>query len=87
MGKKNNNTKGIEEITKTIKELENFVQSLNGKQINLGKEKTFIQGPYLHQDSENSTEEESAKYERDNKQVFDYLQSLNLQINNIFKKM
>jgi len=79
-------TEGISKIKAATNELENFITSLNGKKIDLSKEKNFSQGPYLHQDSENITEKESAAYERENKQVFDFIQSIKTQIYDIFRK-
>lgn len=70
---------GIKDLSKLQKQVENWdkeVTQLNGRVIDLKREPAMISGPILHQDSDQMTEEESAKYERDNPELVRFLQSL-----------
>lgn len=70
---------GINELNKLIQGLnaqQKYVQSLTGQEIDLKSHRTFSRGPHLHQDGENMSEQESAKFEVDNKKIFDLLRDI-----------
>ncbi len=85
MSKKVNND-GILDVINAMRALEDFVLSKNGTTINLGTVETFTQGSYLHQNTEEMTEEESAKEERDNPELFRFLQSFDRDIDNVVNR-
>lgn len=79
------NISGIEELNELTKKLEHvhhLLDSLNNQTVDLENTKTFVQGPFLHQNTEESTEENSANFEKKYKQLFDYLRDLKLKIEN-----
>ena len=53
--------------------------------VDLSKEAIFVDGPFLHEDSELLSKEESLKIEQDNPEVFALRRSINDEINRILK--
>lgn len=82
---KNIQIDGLKELDDLIKGLESqykYIDDLGGQEINLNSVSLFLPDvSYLHQDSEGQTAEESAKFERDNKQIFDFLRNLEYELN------
>lgn len=77
---------GLDKLIRQAESFENFVESLDGQEVDIGQSKTFVQGPFLHQDKEEISEEQSAQFERDNPELFRWLRSLGGQIENIITK-
>ncbi len=84
MPKKNKNS--LEGLINGIEKVSRLFESYNGQIVDLSQAEIFTQGPYLHQDSEDSTEEESAAFERNNPELFNFLQSISLEVDNILKR-
>lgn len=73
---KNHNLDKLQNLINGLEEQYKFINNLSGQEIDLGKFTTISYGPYLHQNSENVSEEESAKFEAENKKVFDFLRTI-----------
>jgi hypothetical protein len=71
---------GLDKLITKLENRQRFLQSQDGREINLGTETTFVQGPFLHQETEEMSEEESLQFELENKELFRYLRSLGNQI-------
>lgn len=80
---------GLNDLNLLIRDMESqqkYVQSLNGQEIDLKTHRTFSQGPHLHQDGENMSEQESAKFEVDNKKIFDLLRDIENKFREIIRQ-
>jgi len=76
MGKSTANTKGLKDIQKYIEKMANVVRRKQGT-VDLGKEKIFVEGgPFLHQSTDKMSEEDSAAFERDSPELFNFLRAL-----------
>lgn len=75
----------IKELIDSLKRVETISRELDGETIDLAKERIFTKGVFLHQDTENMTEEESARFERENKKIFDFLRMLDDRIGDAFQ--
>ena len=75
----------INDVIKRLQRVSEKVQSLDAQKIDLVKENSFVKGgPFLHQDTDEMSEEESAKFERSNQELFDFLRSLDEDLRDIF---
>lgn len=74
----------IDDIIKRLNKVSELVNSKNGQTIDLVKERIFTKGPFLHQDTEETSEDDSAKFERDNTELFNFLRALDDQIRDMF---
>jgi hypothetical protein len=81
--------KGIKNIDKVIQKLQRrqaVINSLEGK-VDIGKTASFVPGPFLHQDVKDEdgnlkmSERESAQFEQDNQEIFDFIRGIYRQIN------
>lgn len=80
---------GLNDLNLLIRDMESqqkYVQGLNGQEIDLKNYTTFTQGPHLHQDGENMSEQESAKFEVDNKKIFDLLRDIETKFREIIRQ-
>ena len=74
----------IDDIIKRLNKVADLVNSKNGQTIDLAKERIFTKGIFLHQDTESMSEEESAEFERENTELFNFLRAFDDQIRDIF---
>lgn len=74
----------IDDVIKRLRATYELLREKDGQIIDLAKEKTFVKGPFLHHDTEEKSEEESAKFERNNPEMFNFLRSLDDQIRDLF---
>ena len=74
----------IKNIENRIYKAVDFVQRYDGQVINLKKEVIFTKEPFLHQSTETQTEEESANFERENPELFSFLQKIKDELRQIF---
>lgn len=81
--------KGIPQLENLLRKLQTrqgVIDQLDGSEVDLKKTTTFVKGPYLHQDVRDEegniimTEKESAQFEKDNPELFNYLRNLKSQI-------
>lgn len=77
--------KGLEGLIKKVDKLKEYLQSQNGKTVNLNKQQIFVSGPYLHQDSTTMTKEESLRIEQENPDLFAFRRAINDTIRKILK--
>lgn len=77
-------TEDLDNLIQQLEKLNRFLMDQDGKEVLLDKETVFTKGPYLHQDTDSKSEEQSASEERDNPKLFKFMQSLNEQIEDIF---
>lgn len=78
-------TSGLIDIKKRLEKVVDIISRKNGTIVNLTQEKIFTKGgPFLHQDTKETTEEDSAQFERDNPEIFAYLLALNEQLEGLF---
>jgi hypothetical protein len=75
---------GLQEAINKIENLASLADSKDGKKLDLVREKIFTSGPFLHKDTKIATEEESAKFERDNPEFFAFLRSLDKEFRDVF---
>lgn len=77
--------KGIDKLLGVMQKLQvrqEVIDQLNGAEFDLKSSKTFVPGPFLHQDVKDKdgdvvvTEKESAKFEKDNQELFNMLRHL-----------
>ena len=74
----------LDDVIKRIRASAELIEKKDGQVIDLVKEKTFTRGPFLHQDTEEISEKESARFERDNPELFNFLRALDDQIRDQF---
>ncbi len=67
---------GLSELIKKVGDRDRFVRGQDGKQIH-SSQTAYVLPPYLHQDSERMTQEQSADFERKHPAAFNFI--LNLQ--------
>ena len=76
----------LEQLLIKLENLNHFLDSQQNKTVDLDKTTTRVfGGSFLHQKTETMTEDESASFERNNKQTFDFLRSLNHEIKEILR--
>lgn len=77
--------KGIDQLQSLMRKLQTrqgVIDEMNGAKIDLKKTSTFVKGPYLHQDVKDGdgnllmSERESAQFELDNPELFNYLRDI-----------
>lgn len=66
---------GLEKLMAKLGNRTSFLKRQDGREVDLGTEKIFVSGPFLHQDTEAMTEQESFKFEIDNRELFMWLRS------------
>lgn len=74
----------IKDIENRIHKAVDLIQRYDGQVINLKKEVIFTNEPFLHQSTETKTEEESAKFERENPELFSFLRKIKKELRQIF---
>lgn len=74
----------LDDVIKRLRTVSELVNSKNGKTIDLVKERIFTKEPFLHQDTEDMSEEESAEFERSNPELFNFLRAFDDQIRDLF---
>jgi hypothetical protein len=85
MAKVKLNKSDIADIKKSLNKAADFISSKQGARVDLKQERIFVKGgPFLHQATEGMTEEESARFERDNPELFAYLRAMDEQIKGMF---
>ena len=72
-------SKSIQKLIKRLQDRQRRISFMDGTSITQ-KDRIILHGPYLHQDTENMSEIESAKFERDNKLLFDTLRMVREEI-------
>lgn len=80
MAKPSAQAPGLDRLIQKLQNRQQFLESQDGREVNLGTEKTFVQGNFLHQDTEDMTEQQSAQFEIDNQEVFRWLRSFANQV-------
>lgn len=75
---------GINDIKKRLEKAAEIISRKNGTRVDLKKERIFTKGPFLHQNTSETNEEESAQFERDNPELFGYLRALDDQLGDLF---
>lgn len=80
----NDPSQQILDLRKRVEKAIQIINDLDGKKIDLSKQSTFIRGAYLHQDTDEVTEEESAAFERENPELFNFLRSIDDEIGDLF---
>lgn len=73
---------GLDKLKKNIGDVKEYLTDLDGKEMDLGKEKIFLQGGnrYLH------TSRESAEFELNNQMFFDFIRSISEDIERKLKQ-
>lgn len=61
---------GLQQLLSKLRLRESFIDQLNGQEVS---KRRVILTPFLHQGSENSSEQESAQFERENQDLFDQM--------------
>jgi len=74
----------IDDIIQRLRKAQYLIESKDGTKLDLVKEKIRTNGPFLHQDTENISEEESAKFERNNAELFNWFRELDGQLEGLF---
>lgn len=74
----------LDDIIKILRKVSDLVGSKDGKSLDLAKERIFTTGTFLHQDTEDMSEEESAEFERSNPELFNFLRAFDEQIRELF---
>ena len=74
----------LDDVIKRLRMASELVERRNGQTIDLVKERIFTKEPFLHQATEDMSEEESAKFERDNPELFNFLRAFDDQIRDLF---
>ncbi len=81
--KTNISAPGLSKLIRGFQDRDAYIDSVVGQEINLNETRIFVQGgPYLHQDTDTMTEEESARFERENKKLFDWMRHFRSNIAN-----
>ena len=75
---------GLDDVIRRLRKVSELIGSKNGQTLDLVKERIFTKGPFLHQTTEETSEEESAKFERDNKELFNFLRAFDDQLRDLF---
>lgn len=76
MSKNSIDTSGLKDLINQLTEMREKISKKRGT-VDVEKEKFLIKGgPFLHQNTKEMTEKESAAFERENKKLFDYLRAL-----------
>lgn len=78
-------SKGLDQLIKKIGKLKQYLRSQDQRQIDLSQEAIFQNGPFLHQDTELMSKEQSLKIEQDNRKVFASRRSINDQIRGLLE--
>ena len=76
--------RGLKEVIKKVDRLAERVRRDDGKKMDLAKERIFVPGNFLHQDTREMSEEASAAFERENKEFFAFLWALDEEFGDIF---
>lgn len=74
----------LDDIIKKLRRASELVGGKDGQRIDLVKERIFTGSPFLHQATENMSEEESAEFERNNPELFNFLREFNDQLRELF---
>ena len=75
----------LDDVIKRFRAAADLIESQDGRRIDLTKERIFVKGsPFVHQDTEKMSEEESAEFERENPELFNFLRAFNDQIRDLF---
>ena len=74
----------LDDVIKRLRTVSELVNSKNGKIIDLVKERIFTKEPFLHQDTEDMSDEESEEFERSNPELFNFLRAFDDQIRDLF---
>ncbi|KKK81370.1 hypothetical protein LCGC14_2814140 [marine sediment metagenome] len=75
----------LDDIINRMRAATELIRRKNGQRIDLTKEKMFIKGsPFLHQATEEKSEEESAEFERSNRELFNFLRTFDNQLRDLF---
>lgn len=74
----------LDDIIKKLRTASELVESKDGQRIDLAKERIFTGAPFLHQATEDMSEEESAEFERNNAELFNFLRAFDDQLRDIF---
>lgn len=73
----------LDSVMDKLKSIFELVESKDGQVVNLAKERIFTQGPFLHQNTEDMSEEESAEFERKNPELFNFLRAFDDQLQDL----
>lgn len=76
--------KELKDIIKRLNRITDLVKEKDGQVIDLVKEKTFVKGFFLHQDTEEMSEEKSAAFERGNPELFNFLRAFDDKMREVF---
>ncbi len=71
----------LDNLKKSIEDYVESIMDLDGQEIDLTKASIFRKDTFLHKDTEDITEEESAAFERENPLLFAFLVALEEKIN------
>ncbi len=74
----------LDDVIKRLRTAAELTKNQDGRVIDLAKERIFTGAPFLHQATENMTEEESAEFERKNKELFNFLRAFDDQLGDLF---
>jgi len=75
---------GLDDIIKGLRIAEKLTKSKDGQIIDLSKERIFTKGVFVHQATDNMSEEESAAFERNNPELFNFLRAFEDQMRDLF---
>lgn len=76
---------GLDRLIAQLEKRQRFISSQDGAMIDKSTEIIVPAGPFLHQDTEEMSEMESANFEKANQLAFDYLRSIKSKIYNYLK--
>lgn len=77
--------KEIDDIANQVQKVYDLIRAQDSKKINSLQKRMFVKGGhFLHQDTDKISEEESARFERENPELFNFLRSLDDQLRAIF---
>lgn len=71
---------GLDDLIKKLEARERFLSSLSDTDVNIGQESMLAPGAFLHQSTDKSSEQESARFEQNNPQFFKYFQHIKTQM-------
>lgn len=75
----------LDDVIDRLRRTLELAEDRDGEVIDLTLERSFVKGgPFLHQDSESMSEEESAEFERSNKELFDFLRAFDDKLRDLF---
>lgn len=75
----------LDDVIERFNAVSELIRRKDGQRIDLSKEEIFIKGSaFLHQKTEEKSEEENARFERDNKELFNFLRAFDDQIRELF---